>query len=49
VRDVFQNAIEALSSISVPIFCLTIVALADELFLLAKRSLISARLRSRRR
>jgi hypothetical protein len=49
VQDVFQNAFEALSSISVPIFCLTIVALADELFLLAKRSVMAARLRSRRR
>lgn len=47
--DVFSNAFGYLSVLTPSIFALTIVALADELFLLIKRSVKAANVRSRRR
>ena len=47
--DAFFSALEYLSIISVPLFCLTICALADEIILLVRRSVMAAKVRSRRR
>lgn len=45
----FRSAFDYLSIISVPLICLTIVALADEIMLLVRRAVMIPKTRSRRR
>lgn len=47
--EVFKSAFDYLSIIMVPMTCLTIVALADEVFILVKRAVMAGQVRSRRR
>lgn len=47
--DVFEQAFDYVSVIAAPIFCLTVVALADEIFWLVKRSVTAAKARRRYR
>lgn len=49
LEAIFESAFEYLNTLTAPIVCITIVALADEIFQLAKRSILAAKLRSRRR
>lgn len=46
---IFEQSFEYLSVIAAPIFCLTIVALADEIFYLVRRSVTAAKTRRRYR
>ncbi len=49
MENAFMDAFDYLSLILVPLVCLTIVALADEIMLLLRRSVMAAKVRSRRR
>lgn len=49
MTDIFVDASTYVSIILPTIFCLSVVALSDEIFILLKRSVITSKVRSRRR
>jgi len=49
MTEVFRDAMDYFSIIMVPLICLTIVALADEIMLLVRRAVMIPQSRSRRR
>lgn len=49
MEDVFKSAFEYVSIISVPMGVFTIIALADEIFILIRRAVMVGHTRSRRR
>ncbi|MED2258286.1 hypothetical protein ABEO98_21610 [Brevibacillus parabrevis] len=46
---VFETAFKYIATLGVPIFCLTVIAVADQLIVLLKGALITAKAKGRRR